>query len=140
LYRKNNRGKGKLDPNRSFPVRAFEQASDMTMPESAFALADATGRFPRKLGFTYKKSVIVTGRGHARVKKQRDHRFKHRVPAVSTQPDRVVFVDETSVKTNLTCQREWSPPGARLVTDAPLGSSGTQTFISGRSPGALIAP
>lgn len=59
------RGKGKLDPYRPFLVELIEQDGDMTMPELAGALADATGvqahpdaisRFLRKLGFTYKKS------------------------------------------------------------------------------------
>jgi transposase len=59
------RGKGKLDPHRWFLVELIEQDGDMTMPELAGALADATGvqthpdalgRFLRKLGFTYKKS------------------------------------------------------------------------------------
>ena len=51
-----------------------------------------------------------------------------------------MFIDETSVKTNLTRQRGWSPRGERLVMDAPFGSWGTQTFIAGLSAGALIAP
>lgn len=55
-------------------------------------------------------------------------------------PERVVFIDETSVKTNLTRQRGWSPRGARLVMDAPFGSWGTQTLIAGLSADALIAP
>ena len=59
------RGKGKLDPHRSFLIELINQDGDMTMPELAGALADATGvqahpdaigRFLRKLGFTYKKS------------------------------------------------------------------------------------
>lgn len=122
----------------------------MTMPELTGALADATGvqahpdaigRFLRKLGFTYKKkSLVATERRRARVRKQRYHWFKYRLPAVSTQPDCVVFIDETSVKTNLTRQRGWSPRGARLVMDAPFGSWGTQTFIAGLSADALIAP
>ena len=62
------------------------------------------------------------------------------MPAVSTQPDRVVFIDETAVKTNLTRQRGWSQRGERLVMDAPFGSWGTQTFIAGLSADALIAP
>ncbi len=58
------RGKGKLDTHRSFLVELIEQDGDMTVPELAGALADATGvqvhldaigRFLRKLGFTYKK-------------------------------------------------------------------------------------
>jgi transposase len=58
------RGKGKLDPHRSFLIELIDQDGDMTMPELAGALEDATGvrahpdaigRFLRKLGFTYKK-------------------------------------------------------------------------------------
>ncbi len=58
------RGKGKLDTHRSFLVELIEQDGDMTVPELAGALADATGvqvhldaigRFLRKRGFTYKK-------------------------------------------------------------------------------------
>lgn len=58
------RGKGKLDPHRSFLVELIEQDGDMTMPELACALTDAAGvqahpdaigRFLRNLGFTYKK-------------------------------------------------------------------------------------
>ena len=58
------RGQGKLDPHRPFLVELIEQDGDMTMPELAAALSDATGvqahpdaigRFLRKLGFTHKK-------------------------------------------------------------------------------------
>lgn len=76
----------------------------------------------------------------AKVRKQRDDWFRYRLPAVSAQPERVFFIDETSVKTNLTRQRGWSQRGERLVMDAPFGSWGTQTFIAGLSADALIAP
>jgi len=157
-------GKGKLDPYRSFLIELIDQDGDMTMPELAGALADATGvqahpdaigRFLRKLGFTYIKKTpplgsmlclrlpgngIATERRRARVRKQREDWVKHRLPAVSAHPERVVFIDETSVKTNLTRQRGWSQRGERLVMDAPFGSWGTQTFIAGLSSDALIAP
>lgn len=60
------RGKGKLDPHRVFLIELIDQDGDMTMPELAGALAEATGvqahpdaigRFLRKIGFTYKKDV-----------------------------------------------------------------------------------
>jgi len=51
-----------------------------------------------------------------------------------------VFIDETSVKTNLTRQRGWAPCGDRLIMDAPFGSRGTQTFIAGLSSTGMIAP
>jgi transposase len=84
--------------------------------------------------------LVATERRRAKVRKQREDWFRHRVPAVSDQPERVVFIDETSVKTNLTRQRGWSPRGDRLVMDAAFGSWGTQTFIAGLTSDAMIAP
>lgn len=55
-------------------------------------------------------------------------------------PERVVFLDETAVKTNLTRLRGWGPRGERLTMDAPFGSWGTQTLIAGLTRDALIAP
>lgn len=58
------KGKGKLATHQSFLLEVVEQDGDITMPELAAALLDATGvqahpdaigRFLRKLGFTYKK-------------------------------------------------------------------------------------
>lgn len=59
---------------------------------------------------------------------------------MSAQPECVVFIDETSVKTNLTRLRGWVPRGDRLIMDAPFGSWGTQTFIAGLTADAMIAP
>lgn len=56
------------------------------------------------------------------------------------QLHRLVFIDETSVKTNLVRLRGWSPKGQRLEMDAPFGSWGTQTFIAGLTHEAMIAP
>lgn len=58
------KGKGKLDPHRAFFAEIIVQDGDITMPELAAALFDATGvrahpdaigRFLRKLGYSYKK-------------------------------------------------------------------------------------
>lgn len=62
------------------------------------------------------------------------------MPAMRAQPERVVFIDETSVKTNLTRLRGRSLRGTRLTGSAPFGSWGTQTLIAGLTPDALIAP
>ena len=59
---------------------------------------------------------------------------------MSAPPERVVFFDETSVKTNLTRLRGWAPRGDRLVMEAPFGSWGKQTFIAGLAADAMIAP
>ncbi len=55
-------------------------------------------------------------------------------------PYRVVFIDETAVKANLTRLRGRAKRGERLTMDAPFGSRGTQTLIAGLTPDALIAP
>jgi hypothetical protein len=51
-----------------------------------------------------------------------------------------VFIDETSVKTNLTRLRGRALKGQRLHAAAPFGSWNTQTFIAGLTVDGLIAP
>lgn len=62
------------------------------------------------------------------------------MPAMRQQPERLVFIDETSVKTNLTRLRGRALRGQRLRMDAPFGRWGTQTFIAGLTSQGLIAP
>jgi hypothetical protein len=54
--------------------------------------------------------------------------------------DQLVFIDETSVKTNLTRQYGRSLCGKRLEMDAPFGAWETQTLIAGLMHDNLIAP
>lgn len=56
------------------------------------------------------------------------------------QPGRLVFLDETSVKTNMTPLRGRSLKGERLMAEAPFGRWRTQTFIAGLRCDELIAP
>jgi transposase len=56
------------------------------------------------------------------------------------EPHRLVFVDETSVKTNMTRLRGRAPIGDRLRMDAPFGRWRSQTFVAGLTSDALIAP
>ena len=59
---------------------------------------------------------------------------------MQAHPDRLVFIDETSIKTNLTRLRGRSLCGKRLEMTAPFGAWGTQTFIAGLTHDSLIAP
>ena len=54
--------------------------------------------------------------------------------------ERLVFIDETSLKTNLVKTTGWAPVGKRLVDHAPFGHWHTQTFIAGLAHDGLIAP
>lgn len=56
------------------------------------------------------------------------------------QPARLVFLDETSIKTNMTPLRGRSLSGQRLRGHVPYGKWQTQTFIAGLRCDALVAP
>jgi transposase len=64
-------GRGRLDPHRAFFAEIIAQDGDITMPELASALHDATGvrvhpsaigKFLRKFGYTHKKSLVAAER------------------------------------------------------------------------------
>jgi len=74
------------------------------------------------------------------VKHLRQDWFRRRIPIMQAHPERLVFIDETSVKTNLTRLRGRSLRGKRLEISAPFGAWGTQTFIAGLTHDGLIAP
>jgi len=54
--------------------------------------------------------------------------------------ERLVFIDETSLKTNLVKTTGWAPVGQRLIDHAPFGHWQTQTFIAGLAQDGLVAP
>jgi transposase len=63
-----------------------------------------------------------------------------RQPFMRERTHRLVFIDETSVKTNMMRLRGRSAVGERLFGMAPFGRWQTQTFIAGLTCDALIAP
>lgn len=63
-----------------------------------------------------------------------------RQPFMRRQPARLVFIDETSVKTNMTPLRGRSLRGERLRAAAPFGKWQTQTFVAGLRCHELVAP
>ena len=56
--------------------------------------------------------------------------MRYRIPKMQAHPDRLVFIDETSVKTNMTRLLGCSLRGRRLEMNAPFGAWGTQTFAA----------
>ncbi len=63
-----------------------------------------------------------------------------RQPFMRERVRRLVFIDETSVKSNMTRLRGRSAVGERLFGTAPFGRWQTQTFIAGLTCDALVAP
>jgi transposase len=55
-------------------------------------------------------------------------------------PAKLVFVDETWAKTNMTRTRGYAPRGQRLVAAAPHGHWHTTTFVGGVTTRGFIAP
>jgi transposase len=55
-------------------------------------------------------------------------------------PARLVFIDETWIKTNMAPIRGWGPKGARLLGFAPDGRWRTLTFLAALRADALTAP
>ncbi len=55
-------------------------------------------------------------------------------------PERLVFIDETWVKTNMAPLRGWGPKGKRLKAFAPYGHWKTLTFIAALRHNRIDAP
>ncbi|MEZ5723878.1 MAG: hypothetical protein R3E47_02130 [Paracoccaceae bacterium] len=124
------KGRGKLAPYRAFFEELVAQDPDITLFELRDALAEAEGvrvhhssiaNLLSRLGFSYKKIVGGRRAPSARVRRRRADWFEHRLPAIADKPERVVFLDETAVKTNLTrlravphaaCDWRWTPLSA----------------------------
>lgn len=55
-------------------------------------------------------------------------------------PSRLVFIDETWTKTNMTPLRGWAPIGTRLRAKAPYGHWNTTTFLAALRYDRIDAP
>ena len=53
-----------------------------------------------------------------------------RQPFMRDHLERLVFIDETSLKTNMIKAAGWAPEGTRLIDHTPGGHWNTQTFIA----------
>lgn len=55
-------------------------------------------------------------------------------------PRRLIFIDETWIKTNMTRTRGWGPHGKRLTAHIPHGHWKTLTFLAGLRHDRIVAP
>jgi transposase len=55
-------------------------------------------------------------------------------------PERVVFIDETWAKTNMTRTHGYAPKGERLIDAAPHGHWHTTTFVGALRADGMVAP
>jgi transposase len=64
----------------------------------------------------------------------------HRQPFMAHMLERIGFLDETWLKTNMAKTTGWAPRGQRLVDHAPFGHWRTQTFVAALRHDRLDAP
>ena len=63
------------------------------------------------------------------------HKYQNRI-----EPERLVFIDETWTRTNMTPLQGWAPRGLRLQTKAPHGHWKTTTFLAALRHNRIDAP
>ena len=98
---------------------------------------DTVWRFMRRQGLSFKKTLMASETqrpGLVRLR-ARWRKHQHRI-----DPARLVFVDETWVKTNMTRTRGWSPRGKPLLATVPHGHWKTLTFLAGLRSDRIVAP
>ena len=79
----------------------------------------------------------------AREQDRRDisrHRARWRAYQGLIDPRRLIFLDETWTKTNMTRLRGWAPKGARLIDKVPQGRWKTATFLAALRQDRIDAP
>ncbi|WP_165422643.1 IS630 family transposase [Rhizobium ruizarguesonis] len=93
--------------------------------------------FVRAEGLSFKKTVLPAEQTRPDIarKRQRWKNHQHRIEA-----HRLVFLDETWIKTNMAPLRGWAPRGQRLAASVPHGHWKTLTFIAALRSDRIDAP
>jgi transposase len=86
---------------------------------------------------SFKKTVAASERDRPDVARRRARRAERQD---QIDPERLVFIDETWVKTNMEPLRGWAPLGKRLVAKVPHGHWKTSTFIAALRCDRIEAP
>lgn len=88
-------------------------------------------------GLSFKKSVLPAEQLRPAIAHRRAQwrKYQGRV-----DPARLVFVDETWAKTNMTPLKGWAPVGERLHAKVPYGHWRTMTFIAALRQDRIDAP
>ncbi|HLX98689.1 MAG TPA: IS630 family transposase [Roseiarcus sp.] len=126
-------------------LRARMRASAFTLRGLAAELAErgvktearAVWVFVHAEGLSYKKTLVASEQSRPDVARKR-MRWKARQAGVD--PKRLVFVDETWVKTNMEPLRGWGPEQERLRAPVPHGHWKTLTFVAALRHDRIDAP
>lgn len=139
----------KLAPHRDFILAAVVARNDITIPELAEKMVQATGikadpstlsKFLVVCELSFKKTLRASEQDRPELSKARAEWKEGRQPIMREHRERLVFIDETGTTTKMTRLHGRSVRGERLNGKAPFGHWGTQTFVAGLKCDGLIAP
>jgi len=88
-------------------------------------------------GLSFKKTALASEQDRPDVARKRK-RWKAHQGEIDIQ--RLVFIDETWTKTNMTPLRGWAARGKRLIGKAPFGHWNTMTFVAALRHDSIVAP
>ncbi|MGS1097739.1 IS630 family transposase [Aquamicrobium terrae] len=134
-----------LEPHRAFIVERINQETHLSLHRLKDELAargvkvshDAVWRFLRREGLRFKKTLFALEQARADIARRRQ---RWRSLQAGLDPRRLVFIDETWIKTNMAPLRGWGPKGKRLRGFAPHGHWRTLTFLGALRWNRLTAP
>jgi len=134
-----------LEPHRAFIVERINQTPHLTLHGLKDELAargvkvshNAVWEFLRREGLRFKKTLLALEQGRADVAR---HRRRWKARQDRFDPRRLVFIDETWIRTNMAPLRGWGPKGKRLRGFAPHGRWRTLTFLGALRCDRLTAP
>ncbi|MEM9027102.1 MAG: IS630 family transposase [Pseudomonadota bacterium] len=135
----------RLDDHRDFVHRQVAAVPHLTLHGLKDLLAergvivshDTVWRFLRREGLSFKKTLLAIEQHRADVVQRR---ARWRRAMVHLDPERLVFIDETWIKTNMAPIRGWGAKGRRLKGFVPDGRWKTLTFLAALRVDALTEP
>ena len=134
----------KLERHREFLEACHAEKPDVTLQALCDRLlGERQGRHfvdepvpsPHRLD-AQKKTLIACEQDRPDVKR---HRIRWRKYQKLVDPSRLVFIDETWTKTNMTRLYGWAPRGRRLVDKVPHGHWKTSTFLAAIGSRRLVS-
>ncbi|WFU46170.1 IS630 family transposase [Sinorhizobium terangae] len=134
-----------LEPHRAFIAERINQTPHLSLRRLKEELAargvkvshDTVWRFLRREGLRFKKTLFALEQARADIARRRQ---RWRSWQSGLDPRRLVFIDETWIKTNMAPLYGWGPRGKRLRGFAPHGHWRTLTFVGALRHDRLAAP
>ncbi|MBN9149696.1 MULTISPECIES: IS630 family transposase [Nitrobacteraceae] len=137
--------KSVLEPHGGFIKERIRQTSQLTLHALKEELAgrgvrvshNAVWLFMRREGLRFKKTLFALEQGRSDVARRRRRWLSWQA---GLDPQRLVFIDETWIKSNMAPLRGWGLRGERVRGFAPYGRWRTMTFLGALRCDALTAP